>query len=293
MFDRYERPLRIICLVLAGVLAWQLGSLFLSRDPLANLKIPALPTLPDATNEPAKRDQKDTNAAIAANTGTNGTSATNVVKGTNMVHSTNAMAKTTNTPTSGETIPTNPPVAGLPISKLAKPAREVMAQMMAGGMPGGRQGGGMKKIDLPPEVQTRVDKIINSEIFGPIIRPVPMALIGIADTEAFIQATNGQTGPVKVGGEMGGIKLLRIGINRVLVEQGGEKKELTIFDGIGGQSLMPKPANEPSTNIASTNASPTNAPSTNAPTKEASKRNAPANNASTNQTLSSKQKETP
>ena len=30
------------------------------------------------------------------------------------------------------------------------------------------------------------------------------------------------------------------GVNRVLVEADGEKKELTLFDGIGGESLMPK-----------------------------------------------------
>jgi hypothetical protein len=151
-------------------------------------------------------------------------------------------------------------------------------------MPGGRRGGGMKKIELPPEVQSRVDRIIDSEIFGPIIHPMPMALLGILDQEAFIQATNGQTQAVKVGGELAGIKLLRIGINRVLVESGGEKQELTLFDGIGSQSLMPKSANEPSTNAASTNA-----PSTNAPVKKASKQKVAANNASTNQTLSSKQ----
>jgi hypothetical protein len=34
--------------------------------------------------------------------------------------------------------------------------------------------------------------------------------------------------------------LLRIGINRVLVEQDGKKSELTIFDGYGGESLMAK-----------------------------------------------------
>ena len=129
--------------------------------------------------------------------------------------------------------------------------------MMGGGMPGG-----MKKIELSPEVQARVARIIDSEIFGPVIRPMPVALIGIADEEAFIRATNCQSGPITVGGEMGGIKLLRIGINRVLIEQDGEKKELTIFDGIGGESLMPKSVSVPS------------------------------NNAPANQTFSSKQKET-
>ena len=117
-----------------------------------------------------------------------------------------------------------------------------------------------------------MDKIIDSEIFGPVIRPMPIALIGIADREAFLRATNGQTGPVKVGGELGGIKLLRIGINRVLVEENGEKKELTLFGGAGGESLMPKP---------------TNAPSTNAPIQIAAASNMP-----TNKTLSTKLKDT-
>ena len=124
------------------------------------------------------------------------------------------------------------------------------------------------------------------------MKPMPMALIGIAEQEAFIQATNGQTGPVKVGGEIGGIKLLRIGVNRVLVELGGEKSELTLFGGIGGESLMPATTNAPSTDIASTNIVSTNTPSTNAPTRRASIRNATAQHASTNQTISSNQKET-
>ena len=58
---------------------------------------------------------------------------------------------------------------------------------------------------------------------------MPMALLGIADDDAFLRGPDGQTGMVKEGGELGGIKLLRIGINRVLIEQDGEKKELTVF----------------------------------------------------------------
>jgi hypothetical protein len=166
---------------------------------------------------------------------------------------------------------------------LASLPPEVKAQLMAGGMPGGNKGGGGQKIELPPEAQARVDKIIDSELFGPVIHPMPLRLIGIADQEAYIQATNGQTGPVKIGGELGGVKLLRIGVNRVLVEQDGEKKELTLFGGIGGESLMPQPTNMPSTNMASTNA----------PAKKSSNSKASTNDVSTNQTLSSKQKEIP
>jgi hypothetical protein len=289
MFDRFERPVKIVCLALAAWLAWQLGSLILNRDPLANLKIPAVPTLPDATNEPAKSDRKETNV-VSANIGTNATNATvgtNVVGGTNLVKGTNTVSGTNALPATNEMAKsTNAPGPKHDGSQKAGPhgmTPEMMAQMAGGGMPGGRRGGGLKKMELPPEVQTRVDKIVDSEIFGPVIHPMPMALIGIADQEAFIQATNGQTDAVKVGGELAGIKLLRIGVNRVLVESDGEKKELTLFDGIGGESLLPKSTNEPSTN----------APSTNAPAKKASKRKALANNASTNQPLSSQQKEIP
>jgi len=323
MLDRFERPIKFVCLAMAFLLAWQLGGLILGRDPLRKLIIPALPTLPGATNEPAKSAPKETNVANAtmgsntaigtnarngtklakgtnSTTGTNSSAGTNVIIGTNVANGTNLLAKSTNAPGAAQTELTNagtspngggskssgPPEGppGLPPGMTP----EMMAQMMGGGMPGGPMGGGMKKIELPKDVQARVDRIIDSEIFGPVIRPMPMALIGIAEQEAYIQATNGQTGPVKVGGEMGGIKLLRIGVNRVLVELGGETNELTLFGGLGGESLMPKPTNAPSTNMAATNA-----PSTNAPAKKASIRNATANNASSASPLSSKEKETP
>jgi hypothetical protein len=302
MLERFERPIKIICLAMAALLAWQLGNLILRGDPLAHLKIPALPALPGATNETPKVAPKETNAAVVNKTGTNGTNTTIgaiAANGTNAVAGTNAMAKSTNALAVSQPVQTNASSdakhggsrkSGLPEGMPGLPggmSPEMMAQMMGGGMPGGRMGGGMKKVELSPEIQSRVDRIVDSEFFGPVIRPMPMALIGIAEEEAFIQATNGQTGPIKLGGEMAGIKLLRIGVNRVLVEQDGEKKELTIFGGAGGESLMPSP-----TNAASTNMTPTNLPSTNAPTKRLSIRNA-ATNASTSPTLASKQKETP
>jgi len=91
---------------------------------------------------------------------------------------------------------------------------------------------------LSPEAQARVDKIVNSEIFAPVFHPLPMALMGIAGDTAFLRGPDGQTGLVKEGDLLGQIKLLRIGINRVLVDQDGEKKELMIFDGYGGESLL-------------------------------------------------------
>jgi len=93
---------------------------------------------------------------------------------------------------------------------------------------------------VPPEILARVDRIVDSEILGPIMRPLPIALLGIAGNVAILRSANGQTGLVKEGNDLGGLKLLRIGINRVLVEDEGQKKELMIFSGLGGQSLLPK-----------------------------------------------------
>ena len=43
--------------------------------------------------------------------------------------------------------------------------------------------------------------------------------------------------------------MLEIGVNRVLVEEGGEKKELTIFDGYGSETLLPKTNDKPNETI--------------------------------------------
>jgi hypothetical protein len=97
-----------------------------------------------------------------------------------------------------------------------------------------------KATDISPEVQARIDRITQSEILGQVVRPLPMALLGIAGKDVFFRAPNGQTGLLKEGGELGGIKLLQVGTNRVLIEQDGQKKELLLFSGIGGATLLPK-----------------------------------------------------
>jgi hypothetical protein len=58
---------------------------------------------------------------------------------------------------------------------------------------------------------------------------------------------------VKEGAELGSIKLLRIGTNRVLVEEKGAKKELTLFAGMGGESLLPPETNSAAATNASVN----------------------------------------
>ncbi len=98
---------------------------------------------------------------------------------------------------------------------------------------------------LPPAIQARIDRITQSEILAPVIRPLPMALLGIAGKDAFLRAANGQTGLIREGEELGGIKLLRIGTNRVLIEHEGQKKELMLFGGFGSESLLPKEKEDP------------------------------------------------
>ena len=105
--------------------------------------------------------------------------------------------------------------------------------------PSSMRGGG-KATELPPEIKARVNRIYESELFGMVMRPVPMGLLGIAGSSAILRSPSGQTGLVKEGDSLGELKLLRIGINRVLVELDGKKSELMIFDGYGGESLMPK-----------------------------------------------------
>jgi hypothetical protein len=112
------------------------------------------------------------------------------------------------------------------------------------GMPGmsGMPGAGLA---LPPQVQARIDRVIDSEILAPVMRPMPMALLGIAGKDVFFRAPNGQTGLINEGEELGGVKLIRVGLNRVLVEEQGQQKELTIFSGLGGESLLSKQKDSP------------------------------------------------
>ena len=102
------------------------------------------------------------------------------------------------------------------------------------GQPPGKRGA-----DLPPAVQARISRSPKAKFSRPVMHPLPMALLGIAGELAFLRSASGQTGLVKEGDSLDDLKLLRIGINRVLIEQDGQKKELTIFSGYGGDSLLP------------------------------------------------------
>jgi len=99
--------------------------------------------------------------------------------------------------------------------------------------------------NLPPAISARIDRVTQSEILGSIIRPLPMALLGIAGQDAFLRAPNGQTGLLKEGEELAGVKLLRIGTNRVLIEHEGQQKELSVFSGFGSETLLPTQKENP------------------------------------------------
>jgi hypothetical protein len=112
--------------------------------------------------------------------------------------------------------------------------------LAAMGMPGMPGMSGKKLPELAPATKARIDRIYESELLGQVMRPMPAALMGIAGNVAFLRSANGQTGSIKEGDSLGDMKLVRIGVNRVLVEEGGQKKELMIFNGYGGESLLSK-----------------------------------------------------
>ena len=162
-----------------------------------------------------------TNSVPTATTVTNGTNVVVAATGTNAAHQPKPEERNANS---------------------AMPPE--MAAMIASQSPSpGKRGD-----DLPPVVQARISRITDSEIFGPLPHPQPMALLGIAGNVAFLRSDGGQTGLVKEGDTLGELKLLKIGINRVLVEQDGQKKELMIFSGYGGESLLPQQKETPDEN---------------------------------------------
>ena len=264
MRERSEMALKIVCGVLAALLLFQIGRMLFRASPLRGVRVPDLPALSVGSNQPPA---KATNAIAGSVAVTNATNTVanakpgKVAANTNAVQAatrpeTNAVAKsaearTTNpTPTlvltnSGTNVASNRATNQPPTNSVAGKPVTNGAPMRAAGKPGpppAMMPGPMAKLpELSPLVQARVDRITQSELLAPFIRPLPMALLGIAGRDAFLRAPNGQTGLVKEGDELGGVKLLKIGINRVLIEQAGESKELMIFSGLGSESLLPKP----------------------------------------------------
>ena len=278
MLERSLPVLRVICVALAALLLFQVGRLVVGRNPLEHLNIPAVPTLPPDTNAPAGGTGTNSLAALGSGktatntaqpgvqiagvatnapsgrdsgkTGSNAPPSLSVHKGTNPPSPIAVTKSSTNftEPRSGtnETKSVARPDSArtnLPTTQHAPRTTQhsgLPPEMAVMGMgPSGRPGATTAP-ELALPIRARAYGITDSEILGPIMRPMPMALLGIAGNVAFLRAANGQTGLVKEGDSLGGLKLIRIGTNRVLVEDDGQKKELTIFSGYGGESLLPK-----------------------------------------------------
>jgi hypothetical protein len=126
----------------------------------------------------------------------------------------------------------------LPLIAARDPLADRTAPLLATAEARSQPQTGPGKPEIPPMVAARIERITQSEIFGPIQRPLPMGLIGIFGNEASLRTPHGQVGWLKEGEELGGVKLVRIGTNRILVEHEGQLKELTIFGGLGGESLQ-------------------------------------------------------
>jgi hypothetical protein len=257
MPERLKWILQLACLALAGLVVYQLIQAGVGLNPLDGLTIPDLPSLPReaaARSGPGGIDgapsmpSPDNGIHISAKV-TNGNAAPLAIA-TNAPLSNAVATLATNTVEAQKPAGTNASapaaVAAVNTAGHAAPAPPGDAAaaafaLAAGGHVGGHHGpGASRAAALPPAIQARVDRITESEILGPFMRPAPMALMGIAGQFVFLRAPSGQTGLVKEGDELGGVKLLRIGINRVLVEDQGQKKELMIFNGYGGESLLPK-----------------------------------------------------
>ncbi len=249
MRDRAEKILRYAGLTLGALVALQLIIALFQACQLVGVKVPAVPALETESNSTAvavspqstvHRPQSGpgTNTVMPEPAKSNKPGITNLAMldprnaNSNFV-STNGIAS-----------------AGTNTSKKHYPRRNQMPGMAMNGAPmmPGMPGHGPA---LPPEIQAQVDQIVNSGIFGPVIRPPPMGLLGIAGDTAFLRTDSGQSGLVKEGDSLGDLKLLKIGVNRVLVEQDGQPKELTIFDGYGGDSLLSNKTENSNENIQS------------------------------------------
>ncbi|HXA44608.1 MAG TPA: hypothetical protein VNZ25_03805 [Candidatus Angelobacter sp.] len=271
--ERAGPALKILCLILAALVVCQLAGILIRWNPFRGVTVPELPALAVTTNSPANRvhgtfpaasaamqgtrlpqlptDTNTPSSVVASNSIAPGASvSTNANAGTNVVAPAEnkligkASTPSTVSPDLGTNQVNSTNAAGTNVASGAKPKINVantssvpdFARVNLNPFRPPGPGGG----DLPPAIKARISRITDSEILGPVMRPLPMALLGIAGDIAFLRTASGQTGLVKAGDSLGDLKLLQIGINRVLIEQDGQKKELTIFSGYGGDSLLPK-----------------------------------------------------
>lgn len=274
MREKPEVIVKYICLGLGALLFIQFVRIIWNANPLAHVAVPELPSLaddssvtnsatvassnatPPAHNAQIQKSSGGTNLSVLttniAATKKNIPATTNMAVAKKNIPATNIVARTgtrTNVDVSlihgTNTIANTNSNANTNANAIASHSghKHRRPNQMGDGM-GFMQGQGQQKTTVTPVVQASIDRITDSEIFGPVFHPLPMALMGIAGNVAFLRSPDGQTGLVKEGDELGSIKLIKIGTNRVLIEEDGQKQELTIFDGAGGQTLLDKSTNE-------------------------------------------------
>jgi hypothetical protein len=229
MLERLMPAFRIVCILLAGLVCYQISRIVMHKNPLDDLKIPASAF----ANVPGPAEARATNStAPKATNSPSSQGTTNLATNAVAVQATNSVVR-----------PATNTVSLEATNASARRTASSSSRRSTSGPPGSP---GSKDPNLSPAVQARIEKIVQSEILGAIVRPLPMALLGVAGRDAFIRAPNGQTGLVREGEEFGGLKLLRIDINRVLVEHEGQQKELTLFQGLGSETLLPRGDKKPS-----------------------------------------------
>jgi hypothetical protein len=242
MRERPEQIAKLVCLALGTLLFLRFVWIILTANPLARVAVPELPSLPD--DSPAA--SQGATPAIVMNSTNRNAQISDAVKTNLPVAVTNSIQR------SGAVVEKAGPAGQIQPAPVASNADSLVALSDAGTHPNhsphrrrgpmaaGAMGFPGGKPAVAPAIQASIDRITDSEILGPVVRPLPMALLGIAGKVAFLRTPDGVTGLVMEGDELGGIKLLRIGINRALIEENEQQKELTIFDGIGGETLLDK-----------------------------------------------------
>lgn len=276
MRDPLPKLLKPACIVLAALFAMQIGRIVMRSNPLSGVEIPAVPTLTNSTNaaepDPSVRAMRpsitnntpgavsnvmnspqagSTNPALATNvataTGISNQLAPTFLAPTNQLPATIAtVPSSSNAAVQPDTMPglavvahssTNAAVSNSPPTTTRASSNTPAIAMASQSRPSIRPAATRPPPELPLDVRARIDRVYESELLAPIIRPMPAALMGIAGQHAMLRSSSGQSALVKEGDSVGDMKLVRIGINRVLVEEKGEQKELMIFEGFGGESL--------------------------------------------------------
>ncbi|MGH7979047.1 MAG: hypothetical protein ACREE6_06695, partial [Limisphaerales bacterium] len=197
MRERPEQILKFVCLGLGLLLFIQFIRIIWTANPLAHVVVPALPSLSDESPSAGSK----TNALPAMNPRNNAAkNGKSENAGTNVTASTTNIAARTGPGTNADNRPTarvalsgaaraanGRPVANsggptnLPNTNTPRHRRHVR---FAGGMspmsPMGPMGPmglmpGVKKTTVTPVIQATIDRITDSEILGPVVRPLPMA----------------------------------------------------------------------------------------------------------------------